>query len=162
RMYNAMSIATAIAQLIRMRTAKSELIIAGGRSAPNASIHPMLIEPAGATALAPAIVEACALGADSIVVLTDGYEKAGPGDCAQVAKALEAIELDTPIIQVMPAFTEREKLEGRRLSATWPFVQETGLGDAPFEALWLRLIALASPKAALELIQARAKKEYES
>lgn len=161
RMYNAMSIAAAIAQLIRLRAQRTELIAVGGRSTPSASMHATMIEPAGPTALAPAIVDACALGADCVVVITDGYENAGAGDTARVAEALAAIEFATPIIQLVPAFTEREKLEGLRLSATWPLVQETGLGDAPFEALWLRLMALASPEKALAMIQARAKKESE-
>lgn len=140
RRHHAGAVAGAVLELARRTAEAVDVIRVGGRA------HEVgLPQAEGATNLALALVEATRTSADGILVLSDGYENQHAGDAAGVLEALARLGLAKPLVHVMPAFTEREKLDGRRTLGATPVLLETG--ERGFDALWLRLLAELRPEA---------------
>jgi hypothetical protein len=145
RLYNAMAIAIAVMETAALRVARCDVVTIGQQH--ERSVWP---EPRGATALAPALLEAAGKQPDAILVISDGWENAQQGDTKVVAQALKMIGV-CPIVHIVPAFTDRDQLEGRVLSPDWPLFIETGLGG--LDRLWLKIRIAADPAGALETLR---------
>ncbi len=136
RANHSLAIAVAWWLLLKAKAPRAELRSTGDRFDDRG-----LPVPGGATALAPALIEAARTAPDGIVVLSDGYENQLGGDAADVLRAFRALGIETPIAHVLPAFTDREQVAER--SPLGPPLLETG--DRDFIVTWLRLTATLMP-----------------
>lgn len=131
RLYNSMAIAQSVAWALQRFAQESFVEHAGGLAVEGDAP----LEPSGTTRLAPALLAALQKKPDGVVVLTDGYENSQQGDLAAVLQGLEVLNCNIPCVQVTPAFTEREHLDGRQLMPTQ--VLETA--QSSLLPLWIRV-----------------------
>lgn len=142
---NNLAIAIIVAELLRTGAERADLLWVGGDGSP-------WPQASGPTALASVLLDAAEKKVDAVVVITDGWEDCDQGDAAHVVRALRQLGWDTPIVQVLPAFTPREFLTGRQPFGDAPCVLETGQGE--LLPLWLRIRASAEPHEAATLFDA--------
>jgi hypothetical protein len=88
---------------------------------------------------------------DAVVVITDGFENIEEGDAARIYQGLRQLEVSTPIVQIIPAYTNREHLEGRIPLTSCPALVETA--ESGFMPFWLRLRAVVNPETLPVLLQ---------
>ncbi len=152
RLYNNMAIAIAVYEVIRRRAAETRPLWIGGREV--AGRYP---QPSGPTDLASALLAAVAPGIgsaapDAVVVVSDGYENVEQGDARAVLRGLDELAMSVPIVHVLPAFTVREHIAGRKpLGDERPLFVETA--QSGFLPLWLRLRAAVEPEKLPQLLR---------
>ncbi|MEV4110480.1 vWA domain-containing protein [Nonomuraea sp. NPDC049695] len=66
--------------------------------------------PEGATDLASGLLDALDTRPDLVVIVTDGYENAMPGDLARVAATLPRVGVTTPVVLCQATFTRGDDL----------------------------------------------------
>jgi hypothetical protein len=146
RRYNNLAITVAICELLRRRCKQYRTTWVGGSHA-----DPTYPEPEGPTCLAPALLAAVQSEPDAVVVITDGFENIEEGDAARIYQGLRQLEVSTPIVQIIPAYTNREHLEGRIPLTSCPALVETA--ESGFMPFWLRLRAVVNPETLPVLLQ---------
>lgn len=99
------SVALALRDLLAETAERATIVSSDGRPAPVAE----LIEPAGDTSLAAALVSLLKREPDVVFVLTDGYENAPAGRFAEVVRAVRRIGIETPIHQFSPVFAAESR-----------------------------------------------------
>jgi hypothetical protein len=135
REYNSIAIATGIFKVFQKRIRQTAHAWVGGSDDEN------FPQPMGTTSIAPTLIEAFQHKPDVIIIISDGYENIEQGDKAAVFAGLEQLGIQIPIVQIIPAFTERDRIENRQLLPTC--FLETGLRG--FLSTWLRIRAHLAP-----------------
>lgn len=106
------AISLALRDLLSAASEQQIIIYCGGEPAD-------LPQPAGATALAPALVEVIAAQPEAVFILSDGYENAPAGRVAEVMTALRDMGQMIPVYQLSPVLAA-ETFGSRALSPDIP------------------------------------------
>jgi hypothetical protein len=126
----------ALTALLRDRVSEVRLEQVGGSEPLNGS---MVVQPAGTTDLASAVLAAARENPEAILICTDGYENFRQGDTAAVVDGLRRLGLGLPVYQVVPLFAAGEDLSRRALGkdiTVLTFQHETDLGEL-LARVWL-------------------------
>jgi len=135
RQYISMAIAMGILKVFQKRIRQTQVAWIGVVPSDDDAFPP----PTGATSLAPALIEAVRQQPQIIILISDGYENVEQGDTAAVLAGIEQLELFIPMLHIIPAFTERDRIEGRQPLTGWPAFLETG--QRGFLSTWLQVRA---------------------
>ncbi|MEV6931707.1 hypothetical protein AB0M46_45450 [Dactylosporangium sp. NPDC051485] len=104
---------------------------------------PLLVHPAGATPLGERLLDALEQRPDRVIVVSDGWDNAPPGQAAEVLRVWRQ-RLDpagrTSVVHLNPVF-DGEAFDVRRLS---PFVPSVGVRDAEDIAALVELARFAT------------------
>lgn len=155
RQYNNMAIAMGIWKVFQKRIRKTQVAWLGAAHSDDGTFP----QPAGATSIAPALIEAVKQQPDGIVLISDGYENVEQGDTAAVLAGFEQLGIRIPILHIIPAFTERDRIEDRQLPGCITF-RETG--QRGFLSTWLRIRAQLQPESLSELLRQTLSQEIQS
>lgn len=146
RMYNNLSIATALTQVLEKRTSELTIVQVGNQQATN------FPQAQGVTTLAEGILEAMSHQPDAVLVVSDGYENVEQGDAEMVLRGLKNLGVETPFVHVLPAFTVREAYEHRQaLGNRTPLILETG--EKGFLPTWLNIQFALQPDHIADVLQ---------
>lgn len=146
RMYNNLSIATAMTQVLEKRTSDIKIIQVGNKQT---SEFP---KAKGVTTLAEGILEAMGYQPDAVLVISDGYENVEQGDAKMVLQGLKNLGVNTPFVHILPAFTVREAYEHRQpLGENTPLILETG--EKGFMPAWLNIQFALQPDNIADILQ---------
>jgi hypothetical protein len=114
---------------------------------------PLLVHPIGATPLGQRLLDGLALRPDRLVVVSDGWDNAPPGQAAEVLRIWRQ-RLDpgarTSIVHLNPVY-DGEGFDVRRLS---PFVPTVGVRDAEDAAALVELARFATGTATFAELRA--------
>lgn len=119
RLNHPAALALALTRLLQERVRKVSLHQVGGTTQLTADNLPV---PQGVADIAMAIIEATRTNAQTILVITDGYENVRQGDAAQVVRGMQQLGWTIPIYQVVPQFTAAENLGQRLLGENIPAI----------------------------------------
>lgn len=139
RQYNSMAIAIAIWKIFQKRTRQTQVAWIGAKPSENEDFP----QPLGTTAIAPALIEAVKCQPDVIILISDGYENVEQGDSAMILAGFEQLGIQIPMLHIIPAFTERDRIEKRQPFPNCPTFLETG--QRGFLATWLRIRGYLQP-----------------
>ncbi len=105
----------------------------------------------GVTNLGDALIRAFELKADCVLLISDGYENQEKGDALHILEAIRGMDNATPVIHILPVYTNREAVAHRRpLGEKVPLVMETGQrGVFP---LWMQLQFMLQPDKATDIL----------
>ena len=150
RRFNGLAIAVALRRMLAVAFNNARLIEVGGTE-----LDGGLPEAAGDTDIAAGVLAAFGSRPDAVVLITDGYENRCDGDLAQLLAALTRLGVAVPVVEIVPAFTEREALDDRPpLSHARRIVEP---GDRGLWGAWLRLMSALWP----EVLQQRLSQRLE-
>jgi sulfur transfer protein SufE len=135
RQYNNMAIAMGILKVFQKRIRQTQVAWIGAAPSDDDAFP----QPAGATASAPALLEAVKQKPDVIILISDGYENVEQGDTAAVLAGIEQLGIFMPMLHIIPAFTERDRIEERQPLTGYPAFLETG--QRGFLSTWLQMRA---------------------
>jgi hypothetical protein len=139
RAYHPAALGLALARILESRVSHVSIHQVGGSVAERAQgrhedggadylVHAVPL-PQGVTDLATALLAAAREEPQVMLVITDGYENARPGDAAQVAAGLQQLGHDITIYQIVPLFVAGEHLTQRRLGAPIQTIPVTAEDD---------------------------------
>lgn len=147
REYNNIAIAMGLLKVFQKRIRQTEIGWIGATPNDNNAFP----QPVGTTALAPALIKAVQHKSDLIILISDGYENVEQGDTAMVLAGLEKLGIKIPMLHIIPAFTEREKITDRQPLVGSPTFLETG--QRGFLSTWLRIRAHLEPESLSMLLR---------
>ena len=146
RMYNNLSIATALTQVLEKRTSNMKIVQVGNQR------DTEFPQAQGVTNLAEGLLEAVAYQPDAVLVISDGYENVEQGDAQMVLQGLKNLGINIPCVHILPAFTVREAYEHRQpLGKDAPLMLETG--ERGFMPTWLNIQFALQPDNIAEVLQ---------
>jgi len=147
RQYNNMAIAMGILKVFQKQTRQTQVAWIGATPNDDEAFP----QPTGATAIAPVLIEAIKQSPDVIILISDGYENVEQGDTATVLKGIEQLGIQIPMLHVIPAFTERDRIEDRQPLSGYPTILETG--QRGFLSTWLRIRTHLQPASLSTLLR---------
>jgi hypothetical protein len=113
---------------------------------------PLLVHPIGATGLGERILDGLELRPDRLVVVSDGWDNAPPGQAAEVLRVWRA-RLDpagrTSVVHLNPVY-DSDDFDVRRLA---PGVATVGVRDAEDAAALVELARFATGEATFALLR---------
>ena len=139
RQYNNMAIAMGILKVFQKRIRQTQVAWIGATPSEDKDFP----QPLGTTGIAPALLEAVKQQPDVIILISDGYENVEQGDTALMLTGIQQLGIQIPSLHVIPAFTERDRIEERQLLPGCPTFLETG--QRGFLSTWLRIHAHLQP-----------------
>lgn len=145
RRYHPAALGLAIVGLLERCLSSLSIFQTGGTCPLDSQTIP---QPVGPTDLASAVLQAARSGAQTILIISDGYENARQGDVAQVVEGLRRLEVVTTVYQIVPTFAETEDLSRRRLGDNIPllrFDHEHAVGDLAARLLLAEQPEVLSP-----------------
>ncbi|EAY28423.1 vWA domain-containing protein [Microscilla marina] len=146
RMYNNLSIATALTQVLEKRTSELTIVQVGNQQTTD------FPQAQGVTTLAEGILEAMEHQPDAVLVVSDGYENVEQGDAEMVLQGLKNLGVETPFVHILPAFTVREAYEHRQaLGKDTPLILETG--EKGLMPTWLNIQFALRPNRIVDVLQ---------
>ncbi|WP_299461638.1 vWA domain-containing protein [uncultured Microscilla sp.] len=146
RMYNNLSIATALTQVLEKRTSELTIVQVGNQQTTD------FPQAQGVTTLAEGILEAMEHQPDVVLVISDGYENVEQGDAEMVLRGLKNLGVETPFVHILPAFTVREAYEHRQaLGKDTPLILETG--EKGLMPTWLNIQFALQPDRIADVLQ---------
>ena len=147
REYNNIAIAMGLLKVFQKRIRQTEIGWIGATPKDNNAFP----QPVGTTALAPALIKAVQTQPELIILISDGYENVEQGDTPMILAALKKLGIKIPMLHIIPAFTEREKIANRQPLVGYPTFLETG--QRGFLSTWLRIRAHLEPESLSMLLR---------
>ncbi len=135
RQYNNMAIAMGLLKIFQKRIRQTQVAWIGATPSDDDAFP----QPAYPTSIAPALIEAVKQQPEVVILISDGYENVEQGDTAAMFAGLKQLGIQIPMLHIIPAFTERDKIENRQLLPDCPTFLETG--ERGFLSTWLRVHA---------------------